>query len=58
MLRSGRASSGLPGVPVLGGHPLLHLAGLSVLQPPVGVGDLDTVQRVDHLIRVGSAVAA
>ena len=38
------------GVPVLGGHPLLHLVGLSVLQPPVGVGDLDTVQRVDHLI--------
>ena len=36
------------GVPVLFGHPVLHLRIVPRLQPAVGVGDGDPVQRVDH----------
>ena len=40
----------LTGASVLGGHPLLDLGGVAVLQPPVGVGDVDAVEGVDDAV--------
>ena len=43
----------LAGAPVLGGHPLPHLGGITVLQPAVRVGDLDAVEDVDDVVAPG-----
>ena len=32
---------------ILGGHPLLGLRGVGILQPAIGIGDLDAVQHLD-----------
>ncbi len=42
------------GVPILFGYPVLHFGIVAVLQPPVGIGDGDAVQRLDHRITSGA----
>ena len=43
----------LTGAGVLGGHPLVDLGRVAVLQPPVGVGDVDAVEGVDDAVAPG-----